>query len=167
MKGSLALFALMPTTSAAFSTHRLCSSNHPLQRNPRSGCHDVRHKSTALNIYRSAAAATSEAEYVCMVEGPHSDRCAVAWDIVEELKAADADDRTETAGAHELSYIPLVQGLNILSDKLGRKLGELKKLSTQMAEAGAGPEVERLVYASDEMLQILEEATTAVSRYQE
>lgn len=66
-----------------------------------------------------------------------------------------------------IGLVPSVQGLNILSDKLGRKLGELKKLSTQMAEAGAGPEVERLVYASDEMLQILEEATTAVAQYQE
>ena len=42
-----------------------------------------------------------------MVEGPYSDRCAVAWDIVEELKAADADHRKEPTGAYELSYIPL------------------------------------------------------------
>ena len=61
--------------------------------------------------------------------------------------------------------MPLVQGLDILSSKLERKLGELKNLSTQMAESGAGPEVERLIYASDEMTQVLQEARVAMAQY--
>ena len=55
--------------------------------------------------------------------------------------------------------------MDILSTKLEKKLVELKKLSTQMAEAGAGPEVERLIYASDEMTQVLEEARAAMAQY--
>merc|ERR1712086_510570 len=145
---------LLPAISSAFF-HQFSA---PLQRH----LHGVHCRTTELQLYRSAAEAISEAERICMVEGPNSTRCAVAWDIVEELKAADSHDRTQTAGANELSYVPLVQGLDILSTKLEKKLVELKKLSTQMAEAGAGPEVERLIYASDEMTQVLEEARAAM-----
>lgn len=136
--------------------------NTPQQRNL---SRHSRSQISELNLYRSAAEAISEAERICMVEGPSSTRCAVAWDIVEELKAADAHDRTPTTGVNELSYVPLVQGLDILSSKLERKLGELKNLSTQMAESGAGPEVERLIYASDEMTQVLQEARAAMAQY--
>lgn len=155
---SLAVSLLaMPGTSSAFSTQQFSNS---IQRQ-----NGVPYRNTSLKLYRSAAEAIAEAERICMVEGPHSERCAVAWDIVEELKAADSHDRTPTTGGNELSYVPLVQGLDILADKLERKLGELKKLSTQMAEAGAGPEVERLIYASDEMTQVLAEARAAMAHY--
>jgi len=89
----------------------------------------------------------------------------VAWDIVEELKAADAHDRTEPAAPNPLSYSPMVAGLDILTSKLERKMDELRNLSTQLAAEGAGPEVERLVYASDEFKQILAEARTAMDQY--
>ncbi|KAL3809707.1 hypothetical protein ACHAXA_009401 [Cyclostephanos tholiformis] len=118
-----------------------------------------------LNLFRSAQEATVEAERICYLEGPESERCKVAWDIVEELKAADSHDRTQAPGPSELSYSPLVQGLEILSTKIERKLDELRSLSAQLAEYGAGPEVERLIYASDEMKQILEEARTAMDQY--
>lgn len=86
----------------------------------------------------------------------------MAWDIVEELKAADSHDRTVPAASHPLSYSPMVQGLDILSTKLDRKMDELKNLSTLLAAEGAGPEVERLAYASDEFKQILAEARNAM-----
>mmetsp|Transcript_42383 Transcript_42383/g.90182 ORF Transcript_42383/g.90182 Transcript_42383/m.90182 type:complete len:166 (+) Transcript_42383:154-651(+) len=128
--------------------------------------YDAAHqKCTALHLYRSAAEAIVEAKRICAIEGPDSERCAVAWDIVEELEAADSHVRAPATESYELSYVPLVQGLDILSSKIERKLGELKNLSTQMAEAGAGPEVERLIYASDEMKQILAEARAAMAQY--
>jgi hypothetical protein len=124
-------------------------------------------KSSSLNLLRSAQEATAEAEYICHVEGPHSERCKVAWDIVEELKAADSHDRTQSSslGPSELSYSPLVLGLDVLSNKIDKKMDELRKLSTELAGYGAGPEVERLIYASDEMKQILQDARTAMDQY--
>jgi hypothetical protein len=122
-------------------------------------------KNSSLNLFRSAQEATVEAERICYEEGPDSESCRVAWDIVEELKAADSHDRKQAPGPSELSYSPLVYGLDILSTKIGTKMDELRNLSTQLAEYGAGPEVERLIYASDEMKQILEEARTAMDQY--
>lgn len=122
-------------------------------------------KCSELHLYRTAQEAMIDAEHICNEEGLHSERCKVALDIVEELRAADADDRTMTTEPSQLSYSPLVNGLDILSDKIERKMDELKKLSTQLAEEGAGPEVERLVYASDEMKQILAEARAAMDQY--
>jgi hypothetical protein len=120
--------------------------------------------STRLSLYRSAQEAITEAERICAMEGPNSERCKVAWDIVEELKAADSHDRKKPAPV-ELNYSPLLHGFDLLSNKIDRDLDELKNLSMQLVEVGAGSEVERLVYASDEMKQILEEARIALDQY--
>jgi len=154
--------SLMPAASSFM--HR----NHYPPKHSLVGCQIESSPLTnkGLNLFRSAQEAIVDAERICLVEGPHSERCKVAWDIVEELKAADAHDRTQTSAAFDLNYSPLVNGLDILSDKVDRKMDELKKLSTQLVEAGASdPEVERLIYASDEMKQILAEARTAIDQY--
>jgi hypothetical protein len=44
-------------------------------------------------------------------------------------------------------------------------MDELNKLSRSLVEAGAGPEVERLAYASEEMRVILEEAVRSLDQY--
>lgn len=98
------------------------------------------------------------------MEGPGSERCKVAWDIVEELKAADSHERTNPRPI-ELNYYPLLEGFDLLSNKVDKQLDELRNLSTQLVEVGAGPEVERLIYASDEMKQILDEARAALNQY--
>mmetsp|Transcript_25414 Transcript_25414/g.43391 ORF Transcript_25414/g.43391 Transcript_25414/m.43391 type:complete len:170 (+) Transcript_25414:89-598(+) len=159
----ISVLAVMPTRSMPFVP--IDNSLHQCSKSGSNSKKKVLKKNTDLSLYRSAAEAISEAERICMVEGAHSQRCKVAWDIVEELEAADAHHRTQTTGPNELSYVPLAQGLEILSVKIERKLEELRKLSTEMAEAGAGPEVERLVYASDEMAQIIEEARQAMAQY--
>lgn len=120
---------------------------------------------TALHLYRSAQEAIADAERICAEEGMQSERCKVAWDIVEELEAADSHVRAPQAEQHELSYSPLVNGLDILVSKIDRKLDELKNLSAQLADAGAGPEVERLIYASEEMKEILEVANRSLDQY--
>jgi len=132
-----------------------------------SGRNNQCNNNSSLHLFRSAQEATAEAEYICHVEGPHSERCKVAWDIVEELKAADSHDRTQSSShsPNELSYSPLVLGLEVLSNKIDKKMDELRKLSTELAGYGAGPEVERLIYASDEMKQILQDARTAMDQY--
>jgi hypothetical protein len=55
--------------------------------------------------------------------------------------------------------------LDLLSAKIDRKMDELNKLSQSLVEAGAGPEVERLAYASEEMKGILEEAVRSLDMY--
>ena len=145
--------ALLPAASLAFTPN----NNQQSQRSIR--------ESKALNLYRSATEAIAEAERVCAEEGPDSERCRVAWDIVEELEAADSRARTVDDGPRREEYAPLVQGLDILTGKLERKLDELKALSEQLTAVGAGPEVERLMYASDEMKQILKEASDSMDMY--
>ena len=61
--------------------------------------------------------------------------------------------------SNNVNYQPIsIQSLDILSQKVERKMDELNKLSLQLAEAGAGEEIERLVYASDEMKGVLRDA---------
>eukprot|EP00970_Alexandrium_tamarense_P008870 scaffold1727_cov198-Alexandrium_tamarense.AAC.12 len=82
------------------------------------------------------------------------------WDIVEELEAADShkDNVEQRQLPTDINYYPLIQSLDILSQKVERKMDELNKLSLQLAEAGAGEEIERLVYASEEMKGVLRDA---------
>ena len=124
-------------------------------------------KETALHLYKSTKEAIAEAKMICFEEGPNSERCKVAWDIVEELEAADSHVRSADVQANELSYSPLVDSLEILSAKIERKMDELKNLSTTLAEYGAGAEVERLIYASDEMKQVLADARAATDQYRQ
>eukprot|EP00956_Cyclotella_meneghiniana_P002420 scaffold2726_cov57-Cyclotella_meneghiniana.AAC.6 len=135
--------------------------------------HPTNHRSTKTNptqldLYASVEQAISEAQNVCSQYGSDSEQCKVAWDIVEELEAADSH-RTDTAVAlassweeKQVNYLPLLEGMDILSAKLDRKLYELNNLSRQLAEAGAGEEIEALVYASEEMRGLLENAKRKV-----
>lgn len=148
------LFATNPT--AAFTNHRITNT---------AVSHTNEH-SAALNLYNSVEEAISEAQRVCNEQGGDSEACRVAWDIVEELEAADAH-RTPVnpTSQQEVSYGPLIMSLDLLSAKIDRKMDELNKLSTSLVEAGAGPEVERLAYASAEMKEILEEAVRSLDVY--
>ena len=121
----------------------------------------------ALHLYKSTKEAIEEARMICFEEGPNSERCKVAWDIVEELEAADSHVRSEGSVPNELSYSPMIDSLEILSAKIERKMDELKNLSMSLAEYGAGPEVERLSYASDEMKNYLEDARRAMDQYRQ
>lgn len=160
---------LLPDATLAFIQNSDGCSHllHDVARGGSGRNNQYSNKNSSLHLFRSAQEATAEAEYICHVEGPHSERCKVAWDIVEELKAADSHNRTQSSSQcpNELSYSPLVLGLEVLSNKIDKKMDELRKLSTELAGYGAGPEVERLIYASDEMKQILQDARTAMDQY--
>lgn len=155
LRTTLLCFLISTNPSAAFtnavSRINQFSTNH-------------KSSSSALNLYNSVEEAISEAQRVCNEQGGDSEACRVAWDIVEELEAADAH-RTPTNTQQEVSYGPLIMSLDLLSAKIDRKMDELNKLSTSLVEAGAGPEVERLAYASAEMKGILEEAVRSLDVY--
>lgn len=154
---TLLCFLASTNSTAAFTNHHTashsCSNKTPYQ-------------SSKLNLYNSVEEAISEAQRICNEQGGDSEACKVAWDIVEELEAADAH-RTPAhpTSQQELSYGPLIMSLDLLSAKIDRKMDELNKLSTSLVEAGAGPEVERLAYASEEMKGILEEAVRSLDVY--
>lgn len=122
--------------------------------------------SQQLNLYNSVEEAIAEAQRIGYEQGTDSEAYKVAWDIVEELEAADSHrSPTTTPVQQELSYGPLITSLDLLQDKIDRKMDELNKLSRSLVEAGAGPEVERLAYASEEMRMILEEAVRSMDQY--
>jgi len=152
---------LLPSSSAFIPKSQNNSSLHKQQSN-----RSLQEKK-ALHLYKSTKDAIAEAKMICFEEGPNSERCKVAWDIVEELEAADSHVRSEPSVANELSYSPMVDSLEILSAKIERKMDELKNLSVSLAEYGAGPEVERLSYASDEMKNCLEDARRAMDQYRQ
>jgi hypothetical protein len=162
-KSLVAIATLFPTTTLAFGVSINMNSKQVFLANRENGA-PLRRRVTHMNLYRSAQQAIADAERICAMEGPNSERCKVAWDIVEELKAADSHDRTKPEPI-ELNYYPLLEGFDLLSSKVDKQLDELRNLSSQLAEAGAGPEVERLIYASDEMKQILEDAKAALTQY--
>lgn len=87
---------------------------------------------------------------------------------MEELEAADShrDNAAAVVASSweekQVNYLPLLEGMDVLSNKLEKKLCELRNLSEQLAEGGAGEEIERLVYASEEMIGLLESAREKV-----
>jgi len=111
------------------------------------------HSWTKLNLYQSVEEAIADAQRLC-AEDPNGERCKVAWDIVEELEAADSHQDGVTA-PNELNYEPLFYAMNILSTKVDRKMDELKALSIQLGPAH--PSIERLAYLTDEMKEALAE----------
>ena len=149
------LFLVSTTPTAAFTNHRITNTASHINKS-----------SSEINLYNSVEEAIGEAQRVCNEQGGDSEACRVAWDIVEELEAADAH-RTPAnpTSQQEVSYGPLIMSLDLLSAKIDRKMDELNKLSESLVEAGAGPEVERLAYASAEMKGILEEAVRSLDVY--
>lgn len=147
------------------SLHAFHPTTNPLvsiANNDRGPC------TTKLDLYDNVEEAIAEAQYTCNDYGNESEPCKVAWDIVEELEAADSH-KSDAAAAQaasweekQVNYLPLLEGMDVLSEKLERKLYDLYNLSKQLAEAGAGEEIERLVYASEEMLGLLESAKVKV-----
>ena len=124
---------------------------------------------TRLNLHASVEEAIAEAQQICAQNGSDSEACKVAWDIVEELEAADSHRDADAAAAWsqsmstgEVNYLPLLEGMTVLSAKLDRKMDELNRLSRQLAEAGAGEEIEQLVYASEQMKGMLENANRKI-----
>ena len=155
--------ALLLAITCSFS-HAFYPTTYHVVVNP-----SAKRMTTRLDLYASVEEAIAEAQSVCEQHGPDSEQCKVAWDIVEELEAADShrsDAAAATAASWEekqTNYLPLLEGMDVLTAKLDRKLYELHNLSKQLAEAGAGDEIEQLVYASDQMRGLLENAKSKIA----
>ena len=78
-------------------------------------------KNADLNLYRSVEAAIAEAQRICS-ENPSSDECRVAWDIVEELEAADSHQGQSMDADGDYDTTALVGSFDILTQKIAGKM---------------------------------------------
>ena len=167
LRAATLLFFLASTNPvAAFHNHHHRIINTSSSSHSNKNTNYSSYRSSKLNLYNSVEEAIGAAQQICNQQGGDSDACKVAWDIVEELEAADAHRTPANPTAQqELSYGPLIMSLDLLQAKIDRKMDELNKLSQSLVEAGGGPEVERLQYASEEMKGIVEEAVRSLDMY--
>lgn len=105
----------------------------------------------ALNLFESVEAAIEEAQRICAVD-PDSNECRVAWDIVEELEAADSDKggfvEPEDIG---MDTDALLGSFDILTRKIDVKMDQLKATAEQLESMGAPGEMDVLVRLAEEM----------------
>lgn len=157
------LLPLIASTAYAFTD--LPSSGAP--GNIAIGTHHSSSSATRLNLYASVEAAIADAQRIC-AEDPDSPECKVAWDIVEELEAADSHKGgvpSPVAISNEAEYGSLVSGFDILSEKTDRKLGELVALTDKLAEwDGTDPSVMRVGDLAYELREALAQAKASLYR---
>lgn len=155
MKVFTALFASLHTVAAlnimvpqVFSVHR--QGQLPVS-------------TTSLNMYASTKEAIAEAQRICSVN-PSSKECKVAWDIVEELEAADSHrinadlQNLPQEGNTNMSpdLLALVNSFDILAGKITGKMDHLKATTDKLQELGADdPAVAELGARAEDMKQVL------------
>ena len=136
----------------------------PLSSSPTS--RHVKISSTKLNLYASVEEAIAEAQRICAMN-PDSQECRVAWDIVEELEAADSHRDgaarqavPEMTGPGVLNMSPdlvaLVASFDILAQKIDGKMDQLMATTEKLQELGASdPAIEELKARAGNMREIL------------
>ena len=123
-------------------------------------------KTTQLHIYRLVQEAISEAELICAVD-PNCADCKVAWDIVEELEAADShrhqDQLSSQASPQQTSndhlsmdFVALMGSFDILSQKIDMKMDQLIATCEKLEDLGADPSVTELSQLAEQMKRGLE-----------
>ncbi|CAJ1956517.1 unnamed protein product [Cylindrotheca closterium] len=117
--------------------------------------------STNLNMYSSVEEAIAEAQRICAMN-PAGQECKVAWDIVEELEAADSHSRKiapdMSAGPTNMSpdLVALVASFDILSQKLDGKMDQLIATTEKLQELGADdPAIAELSARAVDMRRVL------------
>jgi hypothetical protein len=111
---------------------------------------------TELSLYASVEAAITEAERICAMN-PDSDECRVAWDIVEELEAADSHkssvspEAVEAAAEVGMDTTALLGSFDILTHKVDTKMDQLMTTADQLHSMGAPGEMQELVRLAQEM----------------
>lgn len=107
-----------------------------------------------LNLYRSVEDAIAEAQRICR-ESPDCPECKVAWDIVEELEAADSHRQNQASGEEDRSesmdYQALMASFDILTQKLDGKMDQLIATCDKFGEWGADPSVTELSQLAKQM----------------
>lgn len=110
---------------------------------------------TQLNLYASVEAAITEAQQICAAQGQGSEACKVAWDIVEELEAADSHKKKPMMPANTTpDLVALMGSFDILVAKIDGKMEQLKATTEKFHELGASDPaigLEELYHRADEM----------------
>lgn len=89
---------------------------------------------TQLNLYQKVEDAIAEAERICAYDST-SPECKVAWDIVEELEAADSHkDGMAPPGGPDLEV--LLYSFDILMKKIDGKMDQLKGTLVKLDSVG-------------------------------
>ena len=103
---------------------------------------------TQLFLYATVEEAIAEAERIC-AQDPSSPECRVAWDVVEELEAADSHRSLHTEGggystsdvmqdpADTMDYAAMKGSFDILMQKIDGKMDQLMATTNKLAELGA------------------------------
>jgi hypothetical protein len=150
---------------ALFSFFKLASSLNVLVPPSLSVHHQtsIPVSTTRLNLYASTKEAIAEAQRICAAD-PSSKECSVAWDIVEELEAADSHrvnagmQNIPQAGITNMSpdMVALVNSFDILAQKVDQKMDHLKATADKLQELGADdPAVAELGARAEDMKQIM------------
>lgn len=120
-----------------------------------------RRATTKLNLFDTVEAAIAEAQRIC-AENPDSQECKVAWDIVEELEAADSHKVAPEAPAGisaSAEYNSLLDSFDILSKRTTDKLEQLKAVTLRLEDLGVNePAVSQLYDISDELKRAIAQA---------
>ena len=109
-------------------------------------------------MYREVEDAISEAQQICLAN-PGSPQCKVAWDIVEELEAADshlptsarASTTTTTTSSQSMDVQALMASFDILTTRLDTKMDQLIATCDKFEEWGADPSVVELSQLAQQM----------------
>jgi len=109
-------------------------------------------------MYREVEAAISEAQEICRAN-PGSPECTVAWDIVEELEAADShlpspatsSSSSSTTSTTSMDVQALLASFDILTTRLEDKMDQLIATCDKFEEWGADPSVVELSQLAQQM----------------
>jgi len=120
---------------------------------------------TRLFLFKSVEAAIAEAQRVC-ADNPNSQECKVAWDIVEELEAADSHKdgpEAPTGLSANVEYSSLLDSFDILAKRTSDKLEQLKAVTLRLEDLGVtDSRVTQLYDISDELNQAIAQANAAL-----
>lgn len=130
--------------------------------------------------------AIREAEAICHNEGPQSEACRVAWDIVEEIEASDSRRRSGMYRDEfrDGTYDParemardldmerrrdirtVMEGFDILSDQLSEKLDRMVATTDRLQDLGAdAPVVDELGARAVEMKRLMADVHRYLDEY--
>ena len=126
---------------------------------------DIRTAITELQMYESVEAAIAEAQRIC-ADDPSSDECRVAWDIVEELEAADSHIGGPTAVGEtdmDASATLMLGSFDILTQKINGKMDQLRATAEQLESMGAPGDMPELVRLANEMQVALANARSELN----
>jgi CP12 domain len=86
-------------------------------------------------LYTPVQEAIADAQRICAMD-PTSGECRVAWDIVEELEAADSHMGILPAPVVATDFLSLVEGFDILVERIDHKMDRLIATTDSLAELG-------------------------------